>query len=155
MQWLASICVKRPVFTWVLMLVILVLGMASYRSLGLDKFPKIDFPVVVITTRLDGAAPEEIESEVTDKIEESVNTISGIDELRSTSYEGLSFVFVTFTLDKEPNVAAQEVRDRINNILPLLPKGIDQPVVARLDPDASPVLYITLHGDKSVRDLTE
>ena len=155
MQWLASICVKRPVFTWVLMLIILVVGMVSYRALGLDKYPKIDFPAVVITTRLDGAAPEEVESEVTDKIEESVNTISGIDELRSTSFEGLSLVVVSFTLDKDPNVAAQEVRDKINNVLPTLPKGIDQPVVARIDPDASPVLYITLHGDKSVRDLTE
>jgi hydrophobe/amphiphile efflux-1 (HAE1) family protein len=155
MQWLAEVCVKRPVFTWVLMLVILVIGMTSYRALGLDKYPKIDFPAVVITTRLDGAAPEEVESEVTDKIEESVNTISGIDELRSTSYEGLSLVVVTFTLEKDPNVAAQEVRDKINNVLPNLPKGIDQPVVARIDPDAAPVLYITLHGDKSIRDLTE
>ncbi|CAN5141555.1 N/A [soil metagenome] len=155
MQWLAEVCVKRPVFTWVLMLVILVVGGVSYGSLGLDKYPKIDFPAVVITTRLDGAAPEEVESEVTDKIEESVNTISGIDELRSTSYEGLSLVIVSFSLDKDPNVAAQEVRDKINNVLPNLPKGIDQPVVARIDPDASPVLYITLHGNQNVRDLTE
>ncbi|MBC8133103.1 MAG: efflux RND transporter permease subunit, partial [Deltaproteobacteria bacterium] len=85
MQWLASISVRRPVFATVLILTILVVGMVGYKSLNIDRFPNVDFPIVAIITRLPGAAPQEIETEVTDKIEAAVNTISGIDELRSTS----------------------------------------------------------------------
>jgi hydrophobic/amphiphilic exporter-1 (mainly G- bacteria), HAE1 family len=155
MQWLASLCVRRPVFAAVVMLAISVVGIAGYFKLGLDQFPKIDFPIVVVTTRLDGAAPEEVETEITDKLEESVNTISGIDELRSISVEGVSQIFVTFNLDKEVNVAAQEVQDHINTSLPNLPRGIDPPIVAKLDPDAVPVLQIAVHSDRSVREITE
>ena len=100
MQWLASVSVRRAVFATVLMLAVLVVGVGGYQSFGVDPFPKIDFPVVSVTTRLDGAAPEEVETELTDKIEEAVNTISGIDELRSTSTEGVCLIFITFTLDK-------------------------------------------------------
>src|SRR5687768_6088805 len=125
MQWLASISVKRPVFATVIILSLTVVGAFSFGRLGLDRFPKVDFPTVVVTTRLPGAAPEEVETEITDKIEEAVNTISGIDELRSTSSEGVSQVFVTFVLDKDPDVAAQEVRDRVNGVLAALPKEID------------------------------
>ena len=89
-----------------------------------------------MTTRLPGAAPEQVETEVTDKIEEAVNTISGIDTLTSTSSEGISQVVVAFRLEKNADVAAQEVRDRINRILPLLPRTITQPTVEKLDPDA-------------------
>src|SRR4029077_18109824 len=100
MQWLARLCVKRPVFAAVLMLTIAVVGIAGYFRLGLDWFPKVDFPVVVVTTRLGGAAPEQVETESTAKIATAVNTINGIDELRSVSVEGVSQVFITFTLDK-------------------------------------------------------
>src|SRR3984957_19141336 len=155
MQWLASLCIRQPVLTWVLMLVFVVIGAFGYFSLGVDQFPKIDFPAIVVTTTESGAAPEEIETEVTDKIEGAVNTISGIDELRSTSSQGVSLVIITFNLDKNPDVAAQDVRDHINNVLPDLPKGIDQPVVSKVDPDASPILYVTLSTPGSIRDITE
>ncbi len=155
MQWLARLCVRQPVLTWVMTLAILVVGIVGYGSLGLDQFPKVDFPTILITTRLDGAAPQEVESELTDKIEGVVNTISGIDELRSISSEAVSTVIVTFNLDKDVDVAAQEVRDHINNVLPELPKNVDQPVVSKVDPDAAPILLVTLHGPGSVRDLTE
>ncbi len=155
MQWLASLCIRQPVLTWVLMLVFIVVGTFGYFSLGIDQFPKIDFPAVVVTTTENGAAPEEIETELTDKIEGAVNTISGIDELRSTSSQGVSLVILSFTLDKNPDVATQEVRDHINNVLPDLPKGIDQPVVTKIDPDASPILYVTLSSPGSIRDTTE
>ncbi len=155
MQWLASLCIRQPVLTWVLMLVFIVIGVFGYFSLGVDQFPKIDFPAIVVTTTENGAAPEEIETELTDKIEGAVNTISGIDELRSTSSQGVSLVIITFSLDKDPDVAAQEVRDHINNVLPDLPKGIDQPVVSKVDPDASPILYVTLSSPGSIRDTTE
>ena len=122
MQWLAGICVRRPVFASVLILSLTVVGAFSFGRLGVDRFPKIDFPTIVITTRLPGATPEQVETEISDKIEEAVNTISGIDELRSTSAEGVSLVVVTFLLDKDTDVAAQEVRDRVNRALPLLPR---------------------------------
>src|SRR5438445_132871 len=113
MQWLAQICIRRPVFATVLMLLVLVVGVAGYTRLGLDEFPNVDFPVVIVTTRLPGGAPEEIESDVTDKIEGAVSTISGIDELNSRSSESVSLVAITFSLDKNIDVAAQDVRDHI------------------------------------------
>src|SRR5450631_2503284 len=139
MQWLASLCIRQPVLTWVLMLVFVVIGAFGYFSLGVDQFPKIDFPAIVVTTTENGAAPEEIETELTDKIEGAVNTISGIDELRSTSSQGVSLVIITFALDKSINVATQEVRDHINAVLTDLPKGVDPPIVTKVDPDASPI----------------
>ncbi len=155
MQWLARLCVRRPVFAAVLMLTICVIGLAGYSKLGLDWFPKVDFPIIVVTTRLDGAAPEEVETEITEKLEEAVNTISGIDELRSVSVEGVSQVYITFTLDKPVDVAAQDVRDHVSVAIPNLPKGIDPPVVGKLDPDAVPILYIALHSSRPVRETTE
>jgi hydrophobe/amphiphile efflux-1 (HAE1) family protein len=155
MQWLAALSVRRPVFASVLILMVLVVGIAGYLKLGVDRFPKIDFPVVTVITRLPGAAPEDVETEISDRVEEAVNTISGIDELRSISSEGVSQVVVTFVLEKDVDVAAQEVRDRINGILPQLPSNIEQPVVTKIDPDASPVLYVALQGDKPLREMTE
>jgi hydrophobic/amphiphilic exporter-1 (mainly G- bacteria), HAE1 family len=155
MQWLAALCVRRPVFATVLILSLTVIGAFSFLQLGVDRFPKVDFPTVVVTTVQPGAAPEQIETEVTDKIEEAVNTISGIDELRSTSSEGVSLVTISFILDKDADVAAQEVRDKINGVLPLLPKTIQQPRVDRFDPDSAPVLSLALTANKPVRDITE
>jgi HAE1 family hydrophobic/amphiphilic exporter-1 len=155
MQWLAEICVKRPVFASVLILSLTVIGIFAFTRLGVDRYPKVDFPTVVITTVQPGAAPEQIETEITDKIEEAVNTISGIDELRSTSSEGISQVAISFSLDKDNNVAAQEVRDKINGVLPLLPKTIQQPRVDKMDADAAAVLSLALSAKKPSRDLTE
>jgi HAE1 family hydrophobic/amphiphilic exporter-1 len=155
MQWLASICVKRPVFASVLILLLCVVGVAGYFKLGVDRFPKVDFPVITVTTLLPGASPNEIESEVTDLIEEAVGTCSGIDELRSASSEGVSQVFITFVLEKDPDVAAQEVRDRVNTVLRDLPDSIELPTVTKIDPDATPILYLSLTGDKPIRDITE
>ena len=155
MQWLAEISVKRPVFASVLILSLVVVGVFAYFRLGVDLFPKVDFPVVTVTTRQSGAAPEEIETEITDKIERSVNTISGIDELRSVSTEGVSQVFIVFKLEKNVDVAAQEVRDKVNQVLVDLPQDIDQPVVDKVDPDAAPVLYAALSADRPTRDISE
>jgi HAE1 family hydrophobic/amphiphilic exporter-1 len=155
MQWLAALCVRRPVFASVLILSLSVIGTFSFFQLGIDQFPNVDIPVVLVTTRLPGAAPEQVESEVTDRVEEAVNTISGIDTLTSTSSEGVSQVVVSFQLEKNADVAAQEVRDRVNRILPLLPRTITQPTVEVRDPDAAPVLTIALTADAPVRDITE
>ncbi len=155
MQWLAALCVKRPVFATVLILSLTVVGVFSFARLGVDRFPKVDIPMIVITTVQPGAAPEQIETEITDKIEEGVNTISGIDELRSVSSEGISQVMVSFLLDKDTDVAAQEVRDKVNGVLPRLPKTIQQPRVDRFDPDAAPVLSLALSANRPVKDITE
>jgi hydrophobic/amphiphilic exporter-1 (mainly G- bacteria), HAE1 family len=155
MQWLAEICVRRPVFASVLILSLTVIGIFAFGQLGVDRLPQVDFPTVSITTRLPGAAPEQVESEVTDKIEEAVNTISGIDQLNSNSAEGISQVIVTFHLEKNADVAAQEVRDRINRILPLLPRTITQPTIEKQDPDAAPILTIAVTARKPIRDVTE
>ena len=155
MNFLASICIRRPVFATVLTLVLLVFGVVGYMNLGLDRFPKIDFPIITVTTRLPGSASEEVETEITDKIEEAVNTTSGIDELRSVSSEGISQVFITFVLEKDADIAAQEVRDKVNRILSDLPKDIEQPFVEKFDPDSMPVMTIAVSSPSSPRDLTE
>src|SRR3954470_9812471 len=140
MQWLAELCVKRPVFATVLILSLTVVGAFSFIQLGVDRYPKVDIPTILITTVQPGAAPEQIETEVTDKIEQAVNTISGIDELRSTSSEGVSIVTVGLLLDKDSDVAAQEAPNKINAVLPHLPRTVDQPRVDKFDPNSSPVL---------------
>ncbi len=155
MQWLAEICVKRPVFAWVLVLSLTVVGLFAFGRLGVDRFPNVDIPTISITTRLPGAAPEQIETEVTDKIEESVNTISGIDTLTSTSSESISQVVVSFKLEKNADIAAQEVRDRVNRAMPQLPRTVLQPTVEKLDFQASPVITVAVTADKPVRDITE
>jgi hydrophobic/amphiphilic exporter-1 (mainly G- bacteria), HAE1 family len=155
MQWLASVSVKRPVFAAVMILTIVVVGLVGYGKLNVDRFPNVDFPIISVITVLPGAAPQEIETEVTDKIEEAINTLGGIEELRSVSTEGVSQVFVTFTLDKDVNVAAQEVRDHVGAVLALLPKDTEAPVISKLDPDAAPVLFVAISSSKPVKEVTE
>src|SRR5262245_4339479 len=140
MQKLAEICVRRPVFATMLIMTLIVLGAYSYNRLTVESFPRVEFPIITVTTRLPGAAPQEVETEITDKIEEAVNTISGIEELRSSSSEGVSLVFVQFELERDLDSAAQDVRDKINRVLPLLPQTIEQPAVEKLDPDAAPIM---------------
>jgi len=155
MKRLAEICIQRPVFATVLILSLVVVGMVSYFTLGVDRFPNVDFPLVTVTTTLVGASPEELETDVTDKIEEAVNTISGIDELQSISSEGISIVSIRFDLEKDGDVAAQEVRDKVSTVLTDLPRSADPPVVQKLETDAQPVISIALSGPAPIRELTE
>src|SRR5712691_10635814 len=155
MQKLAEICVRRPVFATMLILSLTVVGLFSYKSLGVDLFPKIDLPTITVTVVNPGASPQEIETEITDKIEGAVNTVSGIDELRSTSVEGVSQVFITFLLEKNPDIAAQEVRNKIDLIVNDLPVTAEQPIVQKLDTDAAPVVRIAVSAPRSVREVTD
>ena len=155
MQKLAEICVRRPVLATVIILALVVVGAFSYFKLGVDRFPNVEFPFVIVTTVLPGAAPEEIETELTDKIEESVNTISGIDELTSFSSENVSVVMVSFTLEKDRDVAAQEVRDKVSSILGDLPQDAEPPIIQSFDPGAIPVVTIAVSGPGSQRDISE
>src|SRR5512139_4129578 len=98
---LAALCVRRPVFATMLIMALIVLGVASFRELGIDLFPRVDIPVVTVTTILPGASAEEMETEVTKQIEEAVNTIQGIDELRATTVEGVSRVNISFVLERD------------------------------------------------------
>src|SRR5436305_11938199 len=135
MHALAQLCVKRPVFATMLILSLVVVGIFSYFSLGVDLFPKVDIPTVQVTVSDPGASPEEIETEIAKKIEDSVNTISQIDEVRSVSSEGQALVLITFELSKNGDVAAQEVQNKVNLIVPNLPETAKQPIVQKFDPD--------------------
>lgn len=152
---ISEICIRRPVFTWVLVAVPVVLGLVAYFELGVDLFPKIDFPVVSITAAVPGASAEEMETTVTKIIEEAVNTVSGIDELRSTTREGVSSIVVQFLLEKNGDVGAQEVRDKVSSIMKQLPPGIEPPLVNKFDMDASPIMTIGVSGRRDVREVTE
>ncbi len=154
-MFLADLCIKRPVFATVLILSVVVLGLFSYRDLGVDAFPRVEFPTITVTTTLEGATPEEVESQITKPIEEVVNTISGIDELRSTTKEGISQIFVTFVLEKPVDIASNEVRDKVATILDDFPPGTNPPVIEKLDPDATPILAIVVSGRRSAREITE
>jgi HAE1 family hydrophobic/amphiphilic exporter-1 len=152
---LIEVCVRRPVFATMLTVSLVVLGIASFRELGLDIFPKVDLPQITITTRLEGASPEEIESNITKKIEEVVNTISGVDELRSTTTEGQSQVFVQFILEKNADVAANEVREKVSTVVRDFPPGTDPPIIEKFDPDSAPIMAVVVSGNRSAREVTE
>ena len=152
---LPDVSIKRPVFATMMVMALVVLGAFSYFRLGVDLYPNVDFPVVTVNTRLRGASPEEIETSITKPVEEAVNTISGIDTLNSTSFEGLSQVIVTFKLDKNVDVAAQEVRDKVNGVIGDLPQGTDTPVVQKFDPGATPVMTVVVSGHQPLREITE
>ncbi|HEY8559077.1 MAG TPA: efflux RND transporter permease subunit [Pyrinomonadaceae bacterium] len=144
MQWLAEICVHRPVFATVIVMFLTVVGGFSFFTLGVDRFPKIDLPTISISTSNQGAAPAEIETEVTDIIEGAVNTVPGIDEMRSSSSRGSSNVTITFNLEKNPDQAYQEIQQKISTVVNRLPETADPPVVRKSDPDSQPVLIYAI-----------
>ncbi len=152
---ISDVCIKRPVFTWVLVALPVVLGIVAYGNLGVDLFPNVDFPVCTVTTSLSGASVEEMETTVTKPIEDIINTVSGIDELRSTTQEGISVVTVQFLLSKDGDVGAQEVRDKVSSILANLPEGTETPVVNKFDTDAMPVMALAISGRRDLREVTE
>ncbi len=152
---LPELCIRRPVFTWVLVSIPVVMGIVSYFDLGVDLFPKVDFPVVAIQASLPGATAEELETTVTKPIEEAINSIAGVDELRSTTREGSSLVTVQFMLEKNGDVAAQEIRDKLSVLIKQLPEGMEPPVVNKFDLDAAPIITITVSGLRDVREVTE
>src|SRR5881394_381129 len=155
MQKLAEICIRRPVFAAMIVLSLVVVGSASYFKLGVDRFPSVDLPTVSVRTNLPGASPEEMETLVSQRIEEVVNTVDGIDQLRSVSGQGTSFVMATFNLNRDIDTAAQDVRDRVATVVRDLPPDTRPPVVAKFNNDSTPVLTIALSGNRSLRELTE
>ncbi|MEO8179178.1 MAG: efflux RND transporter permease subunit [Deltaproteobacteria bacterium] len=155
MQKLAEICIRRPVFAAMLILALVVVGAAARSSLGVDRFPSVDVPIVAVRTSLPGGAPEDVETELTEQIERAVNTVEGIRELRSISSSGRSLVMATFELSRDIDTAAADVQARVQTVLRSLPPGTDPPVVSKQDNDAASVLTLALSAERSVRELTE
>ena len=155
MQKLAEICIRRPVFATMIVLSLVVVGAAGYFKLGVDRFPSVDLPTVSVRINLPGASPEEVESLVTQQVEEVVNTVDGISELRSVSGQGSSIVIATFRLDRNLESATQDVRDRVNTLGRRLPEDSTPPIIQKFDNDSTPVLTIALTADRSLRELTE
>ena len=155
MQWLAEICVHRPVFATVIVMFLTVVGGFSFFTLGVDRFPKIDLPTVSVRTTNPGAAPEEIESEITDVIEAALNTVPGVEEMRSSSSRGQSNVTLTFNLEKDPDVAYQEIQQKLSTVVNRLPETADPPVAQKADPDSQPILMYTISAPRPVMELTE
>ena len=155
MQALAKVSIDRPVFATMMTLALLVVGGAAFVSLGVDRLPSVDLPTIRVQTRLPGASPEEVEDQVTDLVEEVVNTVEGIDELRSISGPGSSVVIATFRLGRNIDTAAQDVRDKVATVVRRLPADAETPVVSKVDNDSDPVITIALAGDRAPRELTE
>lgn len=153
-MWLAKTSVKRPVFATMVIMALVVLGIVSYPLIGVDLFPKIDFPIVTVTTTLKGASPDVMDVDVTERIEGAVNTINGVKSITSTSYESFARTVIEFVLERNINEAVQDVREKVSEIRSKLPADIDEPRIAKVDPDASPILFLNLSGDRSVRDLS-
>jgi HAE1 family hydrophobic/amphiphilic exporter-1 len=153
-MWLADTSVKRPVFATMVIMALVVLGAVSYPEIGVDLFPKVDFPIVTISTHLNGASPEVIDVDITDKIEGAVNTINGVKSITSSSTEGDSRVTVEFILERNIDLAVQDVREKVALIRNKLPQDIDEPRIAKVDPDATAVMWLNLSGQKSVRELS-
>jgi len=152
---LADLCIRRPVFATMLIMALVVLGLFSYAGLGVDLYPNVDLPTVTITATLNGASVEEMETAVTKPIEEAINTIDGIDELRAVIKEGVAIIAVQFVLDKNGDVAAQEVRDKVSTVLSQLPVGTDPPVIQKFQVDAMPVMKIAVSGKRNAREVSE
>jgi hydrophobe/amphiphile efflux-1 (HAE1) family protein len=155
MQKLAEVCIRRPVFAAMIVLSLVVVGAASYFKLGVDRFPAVDLPTVTVRTNLPGASSEEIETLVSQPIEEVVNTVDGIDNLRSVSVQGASIIIATFKLNRDTDTAAQDVRDRVATVVRDLPPDTKPPVISKVNNDNTPVITVALSGPHTIRELTE
>src|SRR6266545_1009633 len=151
---IADLCIQRPVFATMINLFLVVLGWMSFKQIGIDQFPNVELPIVTVTATLRGASPEEMETSVTKPLEEIINTIQGIDELGSVTTEGVSQITVTFVLERNRDIAAQDVRDKVNTILARLPPGTDPPIIDKFDLDAIPVISISVSAPRDLKEIS-
>jgi hydrophobe/amphiphile efflux-1 (HAE1) family protein len=155
-MFLPNLAIKRPVLTTVVTAAILLLGWIGYRSLPVRELPNIDYPIVSVTTVLPGASPEVVETEVTEVLEEEINTIEGIKTLTSVSGEQTSIITAEFELSRDIDVALQDVRDKISRVRGELPSDVDEPAVEKLDPEASPIIWLSLSNPQlEMTDINE
>ena len=153
---LPEICIRRPVFATVMSLVVMLLGVVSYSRLPVREYPKIDEPVVTVETTYKGASAEIIESQITKPLEDSLAGIEGVDVLSSISRAENSQISVRFKLERNPDSAASDVRDRVSRVRNKLPQGIDEPVIAKVEADANPIIWLAFNSDRhSPLDVTD
>ncbi|MFM9836343.1 MAG: efflux RND transporter permease subunit, partial [Methylophilaceae bacterium] len=150
---LPELSIKRHVLAWMLSGVIILFGIIAFQRIGIDRIPNIDFPVVMVTTTLRGADPDVVDTSITSVIESAVNTTPGIDHIQSASSPGVSSVSITFALDKNIDVAYNEVQSKVSQALRRLPTDTDPPVVQKVDTNAAPVIWLALSGDRTVQQL--
>ncbi|MES0335484.1 MAG: efflux RND transporter permease subunit [Candidatus Magnetobacterium sp. LHC-1] len=160
-MWLADTSIRRPVLATMFIFALVLWGLVSYPDIGVDLLPRVDFPIVNITTRLPGASPEIMDIDVTDKIEEAINTINGVKSITSSSYESTSITTVEFVLDRDINLAVADVREKLSLVRAQLPQDIKEPTIEKVDPDANPVMWLALTAQerpgtikRSVRELS-
>ena len=152
---LSDLSVDRPILTWMMILALIVFGILGYSRLGVDQYPNMEFPVLTVDARLDGATPEGIEEDVTDVLEEYINTVNGVRNIRSTSYRGSAQIAVEFELGTDLDIASQKVRDQIAQARRELPAELDPPVVGTFNPNDQPVLWIPLKITTTVTEASE
>ncbi len=151
---IADLCIRRPVFATMINLLLVVLGLFAFRDLGVDQLPNVELPIITVTTTLRGASPEEVETGVTKLLEEIINTVPGVDELSSSSREGISMITAVFVLERNRDLAAQDVRDKVNTVLSRLPPGAEPPIIDKFDVDASPVLTVSVSAPRDLKEIT-
>ncbi len=152
---LPEISIRRHVFAYMLSAVLVLFGIISYKDIGVDRYPTVDFPMISVTTILPGGTPEIIDSSVTNLIESSVNSTPGIDHIESSSSPGISAINIRFNMDKDVNVAFNEVQVRVNKVLRLLPDEAEPPVVAKIEFGALPAMWLVLTGDRTLQQLNQ
>lgn len=150
---LPEISIKRHVLAWMLSGLLVLLGLISYQRIGVDRFPFIEFPVLSITTNLVGANPDIIDASITSVIETAVNTTPGIEHIASSSSPGVSVITITFALDKDINVAYNEVQSNVSRVLRRLPDDVEPPIIRKVETNASPILWLGLTGDRTAQQL--
>ena len=152
---LSDVAIERPVLTWIMMLTLLVVGVLGYARLGVDLMPEMEFPAAVVTARLEGATPEGVEEDVTDILEEHLNTISGVRTLQSTSYREVSRIRVEFVLGTDLDVAIQDVRDQVAKARERLPRNVEPPLVERAGFSGFPIVYVPFQSDRPLVEVSE
>jgi HAE1 family hydrophobic/amphiphilic exporter-1 len=150
---LPELSIKRHVLAWMLSGVIVLFGIISYQRIGIDRIPAIDFPIIVVNTTLRGANPDVIDTSVTSIIESAINTTPGIEHIQSSSSPGVSVITITFSLDKDIDVAYNEVQAKLSQVLRRLPNDTDPPVIQKVDTNASAVIWLALSGDRTIQQL--
>ena len=152
---LPELSVKRHVLAWMLNAVLVLFGVISFSRIGMDRLPYIEFPVVSVTTALKGANPDIVDASVTNLLESSVNSVPGIEHIQSTSSPGVSVINITFGLEKNVDVAFNEVQSKVNQVLRRLPKDVDPPIVAKVETNAAPMFWMALQGDRTQQQLNQ
>ena len=147
-MWIADLCIRRPVLAIMMTAALMMLGVVSMGRLSIDLFPSVEVPIVTVETILEGASPSTVETEVTERLEEKLIAISGVDTMRSISGDGFSQIILEFDMEENPNLKAQEIRDKISQTMPLLPDTVNQPVVSILDPDSEPIVSVIVSGPR-------